>query len=75
MGHLEKAVVFEGRKVHVRCDIDQIKQQGPQLSTIGKERLTLVNVCHTCHVPLADVGVERLRIIKGCCVWEKEEEK
>ena len=25
MGHLEKAVVFEGRKVHVRCDIDQIK--------------------------------------------------
>ena len=48
--------------------------KGPQLSTIGKEKLTFFQVSHTWHGPLADVGVERGSTIKGCCVWEEEEE-
>ena len=32
--------VFGRRRRSVRCEIDQIKHQGPQLSTIGKERPT-----------------------------------
>jgi hypothetical protein len=60
----------------VRCEMDQLKTtKEPQLSTIGKERLTSIYVCHTWHVPLAEVGVERCSFIKGCCVWEEEEER
>ena len=54
--------------------MDQIKQQGPQLSTIGKERRTVFQGRHTWHDPLADVGVEQGSIFKGCCVWEEKEE-
>ena len=56
--------------------MDQIKTtKEPPLSTIGKERLTAVHLCHSWHVPLADVGVERCIISKGCCVWEEERRK
>ena len=48
--------------------------KGPPLSTIGKERRTFIHPCHTWHVPLADIRVERGSTIKGCCVWEEEEE-
>ena len=66
--------VWEKEEERVRCEMDQIKQQGPQLSTFGKERLTIAQGRHTWHDPLADVGVERGSTIKGCCVWEEKEE-
>ena len=49
--------------------------KGPPLSTIGKERRTVLHFCYTWHVPLADVGVERGSLLKGCCVWEEKEER
>ena len=55
--------------------MDQIKQQKTTtISTIGKEWPTAAHVCHTWHDPVADVGVEHFSTVKGCCVWEKNEE-
>ena len=66
---LTKAVVFvRGERRSVRCEIDQIKQQGPQLSTIGNSRRTVIHGRHTRHDPFADVGVEQGSTLKGCCV-------
>ena len=39
-----KTVVFGWRKKKGKIEMDQIKQQGPQLSTIGKARLTAKNI-------------------------------
>ena len=67
--------VWEEEEEKVRCEIDQLKSKGPQLSTICKKGLTFIHVCHTGNVPLADIGVECFSISKGCCVWEEKEER
>ena len=54
--------------------MDQIKQQGPQLSTIGNSRRTAIHGRHTRHDPVAKVDVELFSVEEGCCVWEEEEE-
>ena len=66
--------VCEKEEDSVRCEMDQLKQQGQNISTICRERLTAGQGRHTGHDPLADVGVERGSTHKRCCVWEKEKE-
>ena len=54
--------------------MDQIKTKRTTTITNFKARLTSAQVYHTWHVPLAEVGVERFSILKGCSVWAEKEE-
>ena len=72
--HLERLLCLGGeRRKSQMWNGPNKNNKGPPL--ICKVRPTVAHVCHTWHDPLADVGVERCSMRKGCSVWEEKEER